>query len=538
MENGANKDSHLETPERDPIAELDTLSLFSHVLLIEDEPAHDRLVTRALKGIVGEVSHAASGEEAIAVLNSSLPELVLCDLHLPDISGVDLLGAMKAIRPGLPVIVMTSSSNLDDAVSAMREGASDYMVKQFSEDFKSRISLVIQRLAEQQHRQLREIQVRAERDAFWAAVHTAKDGLAILGPEGNVVFANEAFDNFCALVGDDCNSQSRSISSLVEQVDKSVAQELQAKLGSQSNDSLWSAELQVPTKNAKGEESCSFFELSLTSVQRDIGDIEIGSEARAMLKRHVVWVHDITRKKEQERFQRDLLSTTSHDLKGPLGAILTSAELISEGTKLEPEKVNELITRIASCARNSITIIDELLSARRIQDGVLVVKPHLYDVADFLEDTVLDYLPMAKAKKLAFSHRALEPGLKVFADRIGLTRILGNLVSNAIKFTPSGGKVELAAERRGKEVRISVTDTGSGIEAKARHMLFTRYARLDKHQEIEGTGLGLFVTKNIVAAHNGRIEVQSEVGVGSTFTVVFPDQPEQAVSADRKSEIN
>ena len=135
MENGANKDSHLETPERDPIAELDTLSLFSHVLLIEDEPAHDRLVTRALKGIVGEVSHAASGEEAIAVLNSSLPELVLCDLHLPDISGVDLLGAMKAIRPGLPVIVMTSSSNLDDAVSAMREGASDYMVKQFSEDF-------------------------------------------------------------------------------------------------------------------------------------------------------------------------------------------------------------------------------------------------------------------------------------------------------------------------------------------------------------------------------------------------------------------
>ena len=174
----------------------DISSLFSEVLLVEDEASHAKLVTRALTGLVGAISHVASGQAAIHALGSSLPELVLCDLHLPDLSGLEILEAIKALRPGLPVIVMTSSSKIDDAVAAMRAGAWDYMVKEFSPDFKERVQLVVQRIAERKLREMREIQVRGERDAFSQAVRAAQDGVAVLEQSGNVVFANEAFYKF------------------------------------------------------------------------------------------------------------------------------------------------------------------------------------------------------------------------------------------------------------------------------------------------------------------------------------------------------
>ena len=184
----------------------------------------------------------------------------------------------------------------------------------------------------------------------------------------------------------------------------------------------------------------------------------------------------------------------------------------------------EVVTRIASCARNCITIIDELLSARRIQDGVMVVRPKYYAISDILEDIVLDYSPVAKAKGISLQAKAVKEGLLVYADRISLVRVLGNLVSNGIKFTKSGGTVTVSAEKVGDSVLLAVADTGSGIDAHERHQLFERYSRLDKHDAVEGTGLGLYVTKNIVDAHGGRIEIKSEVGVGTTFLIFLPDE--------------
>ncbi|MFN8392140.1 MAG: ATP-binding protein [Bdellovibrionota bacterium] len=505
---------------------IDTQSVFSTVLLVEDEAAHATLIKRAVSPVVGEIEHVTSGKAAISALESSFFELVLCDLHLGDMSGIAVLRAIKDLRPGLPVIVLTSSSNLDDAVSAMREGAWDYTVKQFSPEFADGVKLVIQRTAQRKQQQIREMQLRSERRNFWAAAHAAQDGLAILGAQGAVVFANEAFHDFATQLGNGAEpGDAVNLVDLLAKHDHSVARALGNQLEQKRPDLLWSSEIQISSEQIDGKKTLSYFDLSLSSVKfEELEDLQLPETEMPDFHRYIFWVRDITRRKEQERFQRDLLSTTSHDLKGPLGAILTSAELLSDESFLRGERGQELVTRIASCARNSINIIDELLSARRIQDGVLIVKPKWYSIGEILEETILDYFPLAKAKSISFTSRPVDEKLMVYADRIGLHRVLGNLVSNAIKFTPSGGSVTLDARRKTNEVEISVTDSGPGIEPKARHMLFERYGRLEKHQEVEGTGLGLFVTKNIVDAHNGRIEVKSEVGVGTTFAVFLPDQ--------------
>ena len=153
--------------------QLDTAALFSNVLMIEDEPSHAKLIARALRGVVGTVHHAPTGEEAFKLLSSTLPELVLCDLRLPDMDGLRILETIRSARPGLPTIVMTSSSDLNDAVTVMRAGAWDYMVKAFDHSFAERVNLVITRCARRKLQQMRELQVRAERDAFAAAVRSS-----------------------------------------------------------------------------------------------------------------------------------------------------------------------------------------------------------------------------------------------------------------------------------------------------------------------------------------------------------------------------
>ncbi len=370
---------------------IDTSSLFSNVLLIEDEQAHAALIKRALGNVVGGVSHVASGKEGLDRLSEEMCELVFCDLQLPDMSGMDVISEIKRARPTLPIVVLTSSTDLRDAVDAMREGAWDFMLKQFSGDLAAQIRLVVERTAERKMQQLREMEALAERDAFWVAAFTAQDGLAILGEGGRVVFDNEAFYNFHQLFAShDADAHSVNIVHLLSEVSPAVAEELQKELVTLSPDSLWSSEIEIPVTNPDGTSSSKFFDLALSTASRSgIDNHQVQNSLVPQLRYRVLWIRETTRRKDQERFQRDLLSTTTHDLKGPLSAILTSAELISECDSAEQEKAQSLLTRIASCARNSISIIDELLSARRIQDGVLVVKPRWYDVQEIVEDAVL-----------------------------------------------------------------------------------------------------------------------------------------------------
>ncbi len=514
--------------------EIDTRAFYPEVLFVDDSP-HAALLGAALRERVGSVFMARSVVEALEVLQESSVDLVITALTLPDAPGLLLLRALRDLRPALPIVVSAWPEELSEAVQALREGAWDFLSYGSSEGDRLEVQLeiVLRRTAQRKIHALQEMRVRAERDAFYIAALSAQDGLAILSENANLLFGNEAFRNFLNVVRQN-DRLPVNLVELISQQNQLVAQDLGLQLKSRAGDYLWRSELEVLVDEMEPKPVIRHFELTLVTVtprkveslqgEPETGFAETFETAPDALSYRVLWVRDTTRRKEQEKFQRDLLSTTTHDLKGPLSSILASAEMLSETPFAEQQGSVQLLTRIASCARNSIDIIDELLSARRIQDGVLVVKPRYYLVDEILEDIVLDYIPLAKARRIKFSTRPTDEGLEVFADKQGLNRVLGNLVNNALKFTPEGGRVEVYAKSIRSGVRIYVSDTGPGIEAHARHKLFERFARLEKHSDIEGTGLGLFVSKNIIDAHNGKIDVQSEVGQGTTFIVTLPDQ--------------
>lgn len=499
--------------------ELNSASLFSRVLLVEDEAAHAQLISRALSGQVGDIIQVKTGFAAEEALAAAPVDLAFLDLFLPDTTGFDLLKTIRSKDPNLPVVVMTSSSTLDNAVTAMREGAWDYMVKSFDSNFSERMKLLLARVAEKKRALLRELKLREERNSFWAAVRTAQDGVAVLNRDGGIVFANEAFYNFLRLATGGREMQNvGAFTEVLSARDSLAAAVLSTQLNVDGVDSLWRSELKI---EGQSPEQLRYFDLTLSSSRSFDFEQELASAPQNW--QHVLWVRDITSRKAQERFQRDILATTTHDLKGPLGAILNCSELLEQFTKNDDRRVVELSTRVGSCARSCISLIDELLSARRIQDGVLVVKPDWHELDEILEDIVLDYMPMAKVKSVTLSYNPELRGLRIYADKLGLSRVIGNLVNNAIKFTAKGGSVFLSAERGTDRTVITVRDTGCGIEAEAIPILFEKYARLEKHSNIAGTGLGLFVAKSITAAHDGHIEVKSRVGEGTSFLVSFPD---------------
>jgi len=233
---------------------------------------------------------------------------------------------------------------------------------------------------------------------------------------------------------------------------------------------------------------------------------------------------------EHSRLHHDMealrmtIDATIHDIKGPLGVISLSAELLSSMVPIEG-KAAEVVKRIASASAGAINMIEEFLSARRIQEGTLILRPAQHDLTELLEEVVSNIKPISTVRKITLEILLPDGSCSWCFDRMGIQRVLSNLLDNAVKFTPSGGKVFIKACCAGGELHLSVSDTGAGIEPSEVNHLFERYMRLDRHANVPGTGLGLFVAKSIVEAHGGRIGVTSNLGHGTTFDIVLPEKP-------------
>lgn len=219
------------------------------------------------------------------------------------------------------------------------------------------------------------------------------------------------------------------------------------------------------------------------------------------------------------RSREEVLALVSHDLRSPLSVVLMGAASLG---KALPEGQRPAVERIERAARQMSRLVEDLLDAVRIEKGQFRVTPALQDVVPILQDAIEDARVAAQAKAMQLV-LDVPPGEHLASwDKERISQVLANLVGNAIKFSPQGGTVTLSLRpHEGGGFRISVSDFGPGIpEAQLPH-LFERHwqARETAHH---GTGLGLFITRSIVDAHGGRIEVRSRPGEGSVFTVYLP----------------
>jgi PAS domain S-box-containing protein len=239
--------------------------------------------------------------------------------------------------------------------------------------------------------------------------------------------------------------------------------------------------------------------------------------------------------RELDVMKDEFVALVSHELRTPLTAIKGYTELVLDGTAGElNDEQRMMLTAVDRSSARLFRLINDLLFVAQVNAGKLSVALEDVDLAAVARESIEDARPRAAAAGVLLEFGSTStPTVK--ADRVRLGQVFDNLISNAIKFTPAGGRVGLTISMVGAEAIVVVTDSGMGMSAEDQQRLFTRFFRTKAAGKIQGTGLGLSITKAIVEAHNGSISVESEVGSGTSFTFTVPTTNDAPVRNRRRS---
>jgi signal transduction histidine kinase/CheY-like chemotaxis protein len=224
------------------------------------------------------------------------------------------------------------------------------------------------------------------------------------------------------------------------------------------------------------------------------------------------------------RLKSKFLASMSHELRTPLNAIVGFSDLLAEQTAGQlNDKQKRFVNHIKQGSSHLLQLINDILDLSKIEAGQLELRCEDFQIENALPEVLSTIRPLAMAKNIRVQH-SLETNSAVYADRVRFKQILYNLISNAVKFTPKAGRIDIACHGDGNLVRISVTDTGIGIRAEDQAVIFEEFRQVEGAADTthEGTGLGLAITKRLVEQQGGRISVESEPGKGSRFTFTLP----------------
>ncbi len=333
------------------------------------------------------------------------------------------------------------------------------------------------------------------------------DPVLIIDPAGRVVSYNRAAQSRLNIADKSGGTTSHShdsglVNNLLEQVKKVVGA---------------NAVFDWTTTATEGR-SCHY-----RVVVREIGSSENGNRCESGKDRAVV-LQDLTPLQELRKRHAEFVSAASHEMKAPLAAIRAYTEMLLDGDAADEETREEFISTIETQAQRLQRLVENLLNIARIEAGILKVHKRPISVNEILQEAVRLMVAAAGEKDITLS---LEPSplyLPINADRDLMLQAVINLISNAIKYTPNGGKVTVRSQLQDKTVVIEVEDTGVGMSPADVTRVFEKFYRVEAHKNMApGTGLGLPLTKHIVEdVHGGTISVRSRVNEGSVFSIALP----------------
>ena len=246
----------------------------------------------------------------------------------------------------------------------------------------------------------------------------------------------------------------------------------------------------------------------------------------------LVLADDRTREQRVESIRRDFVANVSHELKTPVGALNLLAEAVGEA-KDDPEAVVRFSSRMHLESERLTRLVQQIIDLSRLQNDILSDDATTIKIGELVAEACEHSATDAEHKEIEIA-TSIEPDLFVHGDRAQLHAAVSNLVENAVTYSPSGSRVTVQAQRAGQDVRLTVTDNGIGIPTDELDRIFERFYRVDpaRARATGGTGLGLSIVKHVAASNGGSVEVWSEPGLGSSFTLVLPAYSHDIEDAD------
>jgi two-component system phosphate regulon sensor histidine kinase PhoR len=486
------------------------------ILVVDDEQIMRDGCSRILSKDGWSVMTAENGAQGLDQIQKHLEKIdvILLDLMMPGMSGMEVLDQVRGIDPSLLIIVITGYATVESAVEAMKKGAYDFIAKPFTPD---QLRLVVRRALERRALQKEAEFLRQERERSLRDIATEKskiktiincmgDGVLVCDQEGCVVLSNPAATRMlktseASLLGHflhHCN--------IHPELSHTIMESLEAK------DRPYTS---ISQELSLGELGEIYLRAHTAPVRNDLGET-MGS---------VTVLQDISHLKELEKMKSEFIAMVTHELRAPITVVEQQLSVILN--KLAGEltgKQEEILLRAKERTKGVLTLIKDLLDLSKIEAGKMVQYKEPLDLRDVVSKVMDLMRTEAEQKKIDLQFSCTPQTRVIHADRNNMEEIFTNLLSNAIKYTPEKGKVWVTLGEESGFVKATVSDNGIGIKREDLPRIFDRFYRVKSAEtrQIVGTGLGLSIVKSMVDAHLGSISVESEVGKGSTFTLLFP----------------
>lgn len=232
-------------------------------------------------------------------------------------------------------------------------------------------------------------------------------------------------------------------------------------------------------------------------------------------------INKLTLEQEMNKLRDDFIATLTHDLRTPLLAAIQTLKFFLDGTLGElNEKQSKFLDTMLTSNKDMLGLVNALLEVYKYESGQLVLCKDKFLINDLIFQGINELKPLCEQKNITLDYENTE--LEIFADKQELRRVISNLLGNAINHTSEGGKISVTAHQDDDSIFVSVEDNGVGIPQEDIPNMFRRFSQGTKNKRSTGTGLGLYLSRQIIEAHNGKISLKSELGKGSTFTFELP----------------
>jgi signal transduction histidine kinase len=500
-------------------------------VLIADDNADMRGYIRRLLSDRYEVIAAGDGHEALAQARSRTPALILSDVMMPNLDGFGLLNAIRA-DAGLrktPVILLSARAGEEATLDGIRAGANDYLIKPFSaRELVARVDAQIERNRFERALAQAAVALRQSEERLAFSVEAAELGTFYCPmPLGKLVWNAQCKEHFWLLP--DAEVDIDDFYSIIHEEDRERTQMAveRALLYGEPYDVEYrtvAPDGRARWVRAKGR---AYFDSDGKPTRFDGVTLDISKLKTTEQLRDQALAAERVAREEAERISRmkdEFLATLSHELRTPLNAIVGWSQILSREQILS-EPVRHGLEVIERNAKAQTQIIEDLLDMSRIISGRIRLDVQRVSMADVVTAAIQSVQPSADVKGLRL-RTVLDPYAGPVAGDVNrLQQVVWNLLTNAIKFTPRGGQVQVLLERVNSHLEISVSDTGEGIAPEFLPHLFERFRLADASttRRHGGLGLGLSIVKQLVELHGGTVRAKSPgSGQGSTFTVSLP----------------